>query len=251
MGTFSKSRDILRLKCCLQGESPIVSKNLIAFCSGESRFGPIGGIKMNTKNSSKMVRVACFYDGSFFVRVSNYYKHYHDRKSYLSFTGIHEYIRQKIGEQEGVDRRMVQMIQSHFFRGRFSLQAAKTANALEADRYFDQLLMYAGIISHYYPMNESVMPPQEKGIDVWLALEAYDLAVTNGFDVLALVVSDQDFLPLIRKMHARTIRTLVLAVDIHYKDTQGIERSLATSHQLTNEATYALNLSSDIDNNSG
>jgi len=194
-----------------------------------------------------MLRVACFYDGSFFVRVSNYYKHYHDRKSYLSFTGIHEFIRQRIAEYEGTDRHMVQMIQSHFFRGRFSLQAAKTANALEADRYFDQLLMYAGIVSHYYPMNESVMPPQEKGIDVWLALEAYDLAVTNGFDVLALVVSDQDFLPLIRKMHARTIRTLVLAVDIRYSDTQGIDRSLATSHQLTNEATYALNLSGEIE----
>jgi uncharacterized LabA/DUF88 family protein len=142
---------------------------------------------------------------------------------------------------------MVQMIQSHFFRGRFSLQAAKTANALEADRYFDQLLMYAGIVSHYYPMNESVMPPQEKGIDVWLALEAYDLAVTSGFDVLALVVSDQDFTPLLRKMHARSIRTMVLAVDIHYKDTQGIDRSLATSHQLTNEATYTLQLSQEID----
>ncbi len=194
-----------------------------------------------------MLRVACFYDGSFFVRVSNYYKHYHDRKSYLSFTGIHDYIRQKVADQEGVEKNMVQMIQSHFFRGRFSLQAAKTANALEADRYFDQLLMYAGIISHYYPMNESVMPPQEKGIDVWLALEAFDLAVTTGFDVLALVVSDQDFLPLIRKMHARTIRTMVMAVDIRYTDTQGIDRSLATSHQLTNEATYALNLSAEID----
>ena len=202
---------------------------------------------MNNNNSSKLIRVACFYDGSFFVRVSNYYKHYHERKSYLSFTGIHEYIRQKVGEAEGVDRKMVQMIQSHFFRGRFSLQAAKTANALEADRYFDQLLMYAGIISHYYPMNESVNPPQEKGIDVWLALEAYDLAVTNGFDVLALFVSDQDFLPLIRKMHGRCIRTAVVAVDIRYTDTQGIDRSLATSHQLTNESTYALNLSQEID----
>jgi uncharacterized LabA/DUF88 family protein len=202
---------------------------------------------MKNTDAPRMVRVACFYDGSFFVRVSNFYKHYHDRKSYLSFTGIHEFIRQRVAEYEGTDRHMVQMIQSHFFRGRFSLQAAKTANALEADRYFDQLLMYAGIVSHYYPMNESVMPPQEKGIDVWLALEAMDLAVTNGFDVLALVVSDQDFLPLIRKMHARKIRTLVLQVDIRYTDTQGIERSLATSHQLTNEATYALNISEEIE----
>lgn len=206
---------------------------------------------MKSAKEPRITRVACFYDGSFFVRVSNYYKHYHDRKSYLSFTGIHEYIRQKVAEHEGTERHLVNMMQSHFFRGRFSLQAAKTANALEADRYFDQLLMYAGIISHYYPMNESVTPPQEKGIDVWLAMEAYDLAVTSGYDVLALVVSDQDFLPLMRKMHARQIRTLVLGVDIRYTDTQGIDRSLATSHQLTNEATYALNLSSEIDATAG
>jgi len=206
---------------------------------------------MNASNAPRLLRVACFYDGSFFVRVSNYYKHYHERKSYLSFTGIHEYIRQKIAEEEGFDRNLVQMIQSHFFRGRFSLQAAKSANALEADRYFDQLLMYAGIITHYYPMNESVQPPQEKGIDVWLALEAYDLAVTNGFDVLALVVSDQDFAPLLRKMHGRQIRTMLLSVDIRYTDSQGVERSLATSHQLTNEATYTMNLSAEIDGAAG
>jgi NYN domain len=89
-----------------------------------------------------------------------------------------------------VDVAFCQIVEAHFFRGRFSLTAAKAANHLEADRFVDQLLMYAGIVSHYYPMNETVSPPEEKGIDVWLALEAYDLAVHKRFDVLTLIAGD-------------------------------------------------------------
>lgn len=198
-------------------------------------------------NLQKLTRLAFFYDGSFFVRVSNFYKHYHDRKSYLNFHGIHEYVRHKLAEQEGIPLSHCKTVHAHFFRGRFSLQAAKAANALEADRYFDQLLMYAGIVSHYYPMNESVNPPQEKGIDVWLALEAYELALQNSFDVLVLLVSDQDFVPLARKMHAKGIRTVVVSVGIQYTDNQGTDRALATSRALMDEAGYNLSLSEVVD----
>ena len=197
--------------------------------------------------SNGITRLAFFYDGSFFVRVSNYYKHYHDRKCYLSFSGLQEFVRQFIAKEDGIPSSRCQTVQSHFFRGRFSLQAAKSANALESDRYFDQLLMYAGNVSHYYPMNESVSPPQEKGIDVWMALEAYDLALRNAYDVLVLFVSDQDFMPLVRKVHGRGIRTLVISVDIRYTDNNGMDRSLATSQQLIHEASHLVWLSREID----
>ncbi len=194
-----------------------------------------------------MTRVACFYDGSYFVRVSNYYKHYHRRNSFLSFAGFHDFVRQWIAQEYDLMVNHCQLVQSHFFRGRFSLQAAKTANALESDRYFDQLLMFAGITSHYYPMNEAVNPPQEKGIDVWMALEAYDVALHSGCDVIVLFISDQDFLPLIRKLHGIGVRALVVAVDIRYTDTGGLDRSLATSQQLVQEATHVLWLDQEIE----
>ncbi len=201
---------------------------------------------VNQKNKD-LLRIGCFYDGAFFVRVSNFYKHYHGRRAYLNFTGLQELFRQTVAAKEQIDPAMCQVVQSHFFRGRFSLQAAKTADALEADRFFDQLLMYAGILTHYYPMNETVSPPQEQGIDVWLALEAYDLAARDTFDVVVLFVSDQDFLPLIRKLHGIRAKVLLVSVEINYQDNQGTDRFLVTSHQLMHEASYRLDLSGEVE----
>ena len=203
---------------------------------------------MREEKKSDLVRIGCFYDGAFFVRVSTYYKHYHPRRAYLNFSGLQDFFRQTIAVKTKKELPLCQIVQSHFFRGRFSLQAAKTADALEADRFFDQLLMYAGILTHYYPMNETVSPPQEQGIDVWLALEAYDLAVCNGFEVVVLFVSDQDFLPVIRKLHGQGTKVLLVSVDISYVDQQGIDRHLVTSHQLLNEACYRIDLSTEVAN---
>lgn len=118
---------------------------------------------------SRLVRIAVFYDGSYFHNASMYYKYYHARANFITFIGLHEYIRYKVAEKEQVDVAFCQIVESHFFRGRFSLTAAKAASALESDRFFDQLLMFSGIVSHYYPMNENSTPPEEKGIDVWLS----------------------------------------------------------------------------------
>jgi uncharacterized LabA/DUF88 family protein len=60
-------------------------------------------------------------------------------------------------------------------------------------------------------MDESKTPPHEKGIDVWLALEAYDLAVHKRFDVLVLFAGDQDFVPLVRKVNGLGTRVMLIA----------------------------------------
>ena len=122
-------------------------------------------------------------------------------------------MRHKVAEKEQQDVSFCQVVESHFFRGRYSLTAAKEGNSLESDRFVDQLLMWAGIVSHYYPMDESKKPPQEKGIDVWLALEAYDLAVHKRFDVLVLFAGDQDFVPLARKVNGIGTRVMLMAMD--------------------------------------
>jgi uncharacterized LabA/DUF88 family protein len=197
-------------------------------------------------DESGVVRIALFYDGTFFAKISNYYKFQHSRKSHLTFTGFHEYVRQKVAEKEQVDVAFCQIVEAHFFRGRFSLTAAKTANQLESDRFIDQLLMYAGIVSHYYPMNENVTPPEEKGIDVWLALEAYDLAVHKRFDVLALIAGDQDFVPLIRKVNGIGTRVMLLGADVQWTDPSG-KHYINTSQRLIDEASYPVILNQEID----
>jgi uncharacterized LabA/DUF88 family protein len=196
---------------------------------------------------SGIIRIAVFYDGTFYSKLSSYYKYQHKRQCNLTFTGMHEFVRHKIAEKEQIDVAFCQIVEAHFFRGRFSLAAAKAVNALESDRFLDQLLMYAGIVSHYYPMNENVTPPEEKGIDVWLALEAYDLAVHKRFDVLVLVTGDQDFVPLIRKVNGIGTRVMLLTDDVKWTDREGKDRYINTSQRLIDEASYPILLSHEID----
>jgi uncharacterized LabA/DUF88 family protein len=108
--------------------------------------------------------------------------------------------------------------------------------------------MYAGIVTHYYPMNESVNPPEEKGIDVWLSLEAYDLAVHKRFDILTLFTGDQDFVPLIRKLNGIGTRVMVIGVNLT-EDSQAkkLQPPVITSQRLIDEASYTVMLDEEID----
>ena len=198
---------------------------------------------------SPLKRIAVFYDGSFFTKISNFYKFNHIRKSFLNFDGLHEFIKQKVAEKEANgNTSLCQIVEAHFFRGRFSLKSVQLRpdplKQLESDRYYDQLLMQSDIITHFFPMNENINPPEEKGIDVWLALEAYDLAVHKKYDVLVLFAGDQDFIPLIKKINSIGTRVLVISVNI---EGNGIYKSIYSSQKLINEASYTIILNEEID----
>jgi len=194
-----------------------------------------------------MVRVAVFYDGGYLNEVSNYYKFYHARQSRISIYGIHSFIRQKVGELERVDVRRVQIVEAHYFRGRFSADAAEQAGKLKAERIFDDVLIRAGVIQHYLPVDERSFRPQEKGIDVWLSLEAFDLAVHKKLDVVALLGCDGDYVPLVRKLNGIGTRVILLAWDFHYTMPDGTERETRTSRALINEVTYPLMMHDLVD----
>ncbi len=127
---------------------------------------------------------------------------------------------------------LCQIVEAHFFRGRFSLKAVQATKdsqkQLETDRFQDQILMWSGVVSHYHPMNEAASLPEEKGIDVWLALEAYDLAVHKRF-----------FVPLVRKINGLGTRVLIIGVDL--------PNTANTSQKLIDEASYTVMLSEEVD----
>lgn len=50
----------------------------------------------------------------------------------------------------------------------------------------------------------------EKGVDVWFALEAYELATFRKFDYVVLITGDADHQMLIRKLKALKIKTVLL-----------------------------------------
>lgn len=192
---------------------------------------------------SRLLRIGVFYDGNFFYNVSTYYRYAHPRKSRISIPGLHEFIRHHVAEAEGVDVRYCQIVDAHFFRGRFSAREADARQKLYVERAFDDILMGEGVVTHYLPVRQGT----EKGIDVWLALEAFELAVYKRFNVLVLIAGDSDFIPLARKVNSLGTRVMVLGWDFKFTDNLGRERETVTSIHLLNEVTYPVMMHQIID----
>ena len=74
--------------------------------------------------STSLTRIGVFYDGNYFLHVSNYYHYVHERRSRLSLKGLHEYIRQQISQLEDKEVRLCRVVDSHYFRGRLSASEA-------------------------------------------------------------------------------------------------------------------------------
>lgn len=166
--------------------------------------------------SSRLTRIGVFYDGNYFLHVSNYYNYSHERRSRISISGLHAFIRRQVAEEEGVNERLCQIVDAHYFRGRLNAhEANQRGNQLFYDRLFDDILMSEGVVTHYLPVKTYQGYRQEKGIDVWLALEAFELAQYKKFDVVVLITSDGDYVPLIRKLNTLGSRIMVLSWDLN------------------------------------
>lgn len=194
--------------------------------------------------NEKLLRIGVFYDGGFFYHVSNYYRYSHQRKKRLSIRGLHEFIRRHAAEVEGVDPRYSQIVDSHFFRGRFSARQTREHDKLFAERAFDDVLMNEGVTAHYLPIPDKT----ERGIDVWLSLEAFELAVYKRYNILVLIAGDSDFVPLVRKVNSIGSRVMVLGWDFEYTDNFGNERKTVTSTRLLSEVTHEVQMHEIIDN---
>ncbi|MGB3616735.1 MAG: NYN domain-containing protein [Catalinimonas sp.] len=198
---------------------------------------------MIQNKESKLVRIGIFYDGGYFWHVSNYYNYVHSRRARLSITGIHEFIKARVAHHEGIDRNYCRVVDAHYFRGRFSAHEAKERNKLMTDRLFEDVLMKEGVTTHFLPMT----PRGEKGVDVWLALEAYELSLAKNFDVVVLIAGDSDYVPLVRKLNTLGIRVMLLGWDFEYSDQNDYRQSTTTSVTLLDEVTYPFLMHNLID----
>ncbi|MBK7874008.1 MAG: NYN domain-containing protein [Saprospiraceae bacterium] len=197
----------------------------------------------------KLTRIGVFYDGNYFLHVSNYYNYDHPRKKRLSIAGLHEFIRGQIAQDEDTDVRLCQIVDAHYFRGRLNAQeASQRGNVLYYDRVFDDILMSEGVTTHYLPLRNFGGRREEKGIDVWLALEAFELAIYKKFDVLALIASDGDYVPLVRKLNTLGTRVMVMSWDFEYTTPTGQMLVTRTSQDLLEEVSYPVPMHEIIDN---
>jgi len=195
-----------------------------------------------------ILRIGIFYDGYYFYKVSNYYKYEHEKKSRISISGLHDFIRSEVASLTKTDIRQCRIIDAHYFKGRSS--ARELGEKVQSERVFEDILMRENIVSHYLPLrfgDNNVA--QEKGIDVWLALEAYELAIYKHFDILVLVAGDGDYVPLVRKLHSVGTQVMLICWDFSYHNENGDIVETKTSRQLQEEVFFPVHMHQRIEQN--
>ncbi len=197
---------------------------------------------------SNLLRIGVFYDGNFFYRVSNYYSYAHPRRARISINGLHRFIRHRVADAFNTDIRLSRIVDARYFRGRLSAaEASSREKLIYHERVFDDILVSSGVTTHYLPVRTYAGRSQEKGIDVWLALEAYELSIYKNFNVVVLIAGDGDYVPLVRKLNTLGIRVMVLGWDFDTVNEFGKQFSTRTSHDLMEEATHPIEMHRTID----
>lgn len=197
--------------------------------------------------SDRLTRVGVFYDGNYFLHVSNYYNYDHARRARLSIVGLHRFIEARVAADEGRPG-MAKIVDAHYFRGRLSAQEAQQrGSVLYFDRVFDDILTGSGITTHYQPIRMSHGRKSDGGMDVALALEAYEAAAVKDLDVVVLIASDSNYVHLVRKIQARGCRVFVLGWDFEFTTDNGSQMVTRTSQDLLDEASHPLMMNLVID----
>ena len=153
----------------------------------------------------------------------------------LNLRKLTDYIRGRIAEKFGLEASQCLVTESHFFRGRFRMPDAKKKNRLEADRAFEDSLIKNDVVFHYKHVSEMEDGTiKEKGIDVWFALETYELAMYRDFDFVVLITGDADHEMLARKIKALKKQVILVTWNMAEKDS--------TSPALKDEVTMHIDL---------
>lgn len=188
------------------------------------------------RNESRPTRIGIFYDGVFFSRGSNYFNYCHERRARIRIGGLHELICAEVATSQGSDPRDCQVVEAHYFRGRLAASEADARDLLLRERKFDDVLAREGILTHYSEMTSR----GEKGVDVALALQVFECASAGKLDICVLITGDGDFLPLVRKLKAASVRVMVVGWDFEDTDDRGIAHQTFTSRGLLREAHHQL-----------
>ena len=180
-----------------------------------------------------LCRIGVFYDGFYFTCAQKHF--YADRKlGWLSFPPFHALI-------EAFAREWEQGFASHrivsatWHQGLFSTTQTDERQ-LHADRNRHSDLIHAGIEPQFIPMSTS---QREKGVDVALAIEAIQAALSDTMDLAILVTGDGDFVPLARALMRHGVRVGVL----YFRYVTANNKSFA-NERLLSAANYTLDVNS-------
>ena len=93
------------------------------------------------------------------------------------------------------------------------------------DRKFEDRLIENDVILHYkHVYNLQDGTPHEKGIDVWFALETFELALYRDFDFIVMITGDADYEMLARKI--KSLKKPAILLSWHYDEQNPTAKAL-------------------------
>jgi uncharacterized LabA/DUF88 family protein len=204
-------------------------------------------------SEQKLTRIAIYFDGGFFLQINSYYKHNHSVGKSFFFSGFMDYLRHKVAQQEHSKYALCPVVESHWFKGRYSANALearfpdsqKRVDAMNSERKTEDSLVYHGVKLHYTPihLDAETQEPLEKSINVQFTAEAVGAAAQDRFDVLVIIGGDGEFQHLINKVNAFGKRVMVLGFNLSFESEtpHGTKKKfIRTSHALMEKANYGI-----------
>ena len=159
---------------------------------------------------------------------------------YVNLYNLIGYIQLAIADRYGLDKSSCIVTESHFFQGRFRADETEDIK-LREDREFEDRLIYNDVIFHYKHMGLLSTGYKEKGIDVWFALETYELSRFRDFDFVVLITGDADHEMLARKLKSLKKQVVLL--------TWNFDENDSTSPALKEECTFHIDLAALVAKN--
>lgn len=188
---------------------------------------------MNEENKT-IHSIGLFIDGQYYFRLDRALVENKSRR--VKLKGLIDFIEKTIATKYGLDRESCVVTETHFFRGRLKANEAKDIKGgLLDERKFEDRLIENDVILHYkhvYYLPDGT--PHEKGIDVWFALEAFELALYRDFDFIVMITGDADYEMLARKI--KSLKKPAILLSWHYEDQD------PTAKALKEEMTYRINV---------
>lgn len=182
--------------------------------------------------NNQALSIGLFIDGGYYAKIDNALCEGSGIR--LDLGKLCDYIRSAIAERCDTEKRNCQITESHFFRGRFRASEANAKKILYGERRFEDTLIENDVIFHYKHLREINGSIIEKGIDVWFALEAYELCTIRKFDYVVLITGDADHEMLVRKLKALKCKVILLTGDFG--------EGSATSRLLSEEVNIHIDL---------
>ncbi len=183
--------------------------------------------------------IGLFIDGGYYAKINEAL--YDNMGVSIRMAELMRFIRKQVSWLSGSAIEECHIAESHYFRGRYRVNEANAKHLLFQERKFEDSLIENDVIFHYKHLREvqkdGAVTVIEKGVDVWFALEAFELAAFRQFDFVILITGDADHEMLLRKLKALKIRTILLTWDVSN------EKATSTARLLRDEAYSHIEIS--------